>query len=37
MRKVVERNESIDEIYYRNEDEKDDNGILPCKTNQILI
>ena len=37
MRKVTERNESMDDIYCKNEDEKDDNIMLPCKTNQILI
>jgi len=29
MRKVVDRNESMDEIYCRNGDEKYDNGNLP--------
>jgi len=28
MRKVAKRNESMDEIYYKNEDEKDDNEVL---------
>jgi len=37
MRKVVERNESMDEIYYKNEDEKYDNKVLLYKTDQILI
>jgi len=37
MRKVTERNERMDEIYYKNEDEKDENGVLLSKTDQILI
>ena len=36
MKKVSERNERMDAIYYRNGDEKHENGNLPCKTNQIL-
>jgi len=28
MRKVVERNESMDEIYFKNEDKRDSNEIL---------
>jgi len=36
MRKVVERNGIKDEKYYKNEDRRDGNAILLCKTDQML-
>jgi len=37
MKKVAERNESMDKIYCKNKYEKYEIGNLPCNTNQILI
>jgi len=36
MRKVAKMNESMDDMYYKNEDRRDGKKILLSKTDQML-